>query len=67
MEGNVAAAAKAEEERSCMTNDAHEAKRARWPGDFAFVNGGSSPPVPILINFNEVEIGAVQTTIVEKK
>ena len=27
-----------------MANDAHEAKRARWPGDFASVNGGSSSP-----------------------
>ena len=40
-----------------MANDAHEAKRARWLGDFVSVNGGSFLPVPILINFNGVEMG----------
>ncbi len=50
-----------------MPNDAREAKRAWWPGDFSAAIGGSSAPVPILINFNGFEIGAAQTTILEKK
>ena len=54
-------------ERSRVPSDAREAERARWPEDFAAATGGSSAPVPILINFNGVEIGAVQTTFLEKK